>query len=100
MRKFIKIKILTIDSEIYVELKLQVRIFILQRYSFYFKICHEAKISLSHFIRLPPITPFKAMDQPGHVTRFLLYRNLSLYNPISTRIKKGNCKFVEFNKIY
>ena len=42
----------------------------------------------------------KAMDQPGHVTRFLLYRNFSLSNSISIKIKTDNWKFVEFNKIH
>ena len=42
----------------------------------------------------------KAMDQHGHVTRFLLYRHFNLYDPISIKIKKENWKFVEFNKIH
>ena len=32
----------------------------------------------------------KAMDQPGHVTRFLLYRHFSMCNPISIKIQIGN----------
>ena len=32
----------------------------------------------------------KAMDQPSHVTRFLLYRHFSLFNPISIENKIGN----------
>ena len=35
-------------------------------------------------------TSFKAMDQPGHVTRFLLYRHFSLCNPISIKNKIGD----------
>ena len=33
---------------------------------------------------------FKAMDQPGHMTRFLHYRHFSLCNPISIKNKIGN----------
>ena len=40
----------------------------------------------------------KAMDQPGHVTRFPLYRHFSLSSPISIKIKIGNWKFVELRK--
>ena len=33
---------------------------------------------------------FKAMDQLGHVTGFLLYRHFTLCNPIAIKIKTGN----------
>ena len=33
---------------------------------------------------------FEAMDQPGHVTRFLLYQHFCLYNLISIKIKTVN----------
>ena len=43
---------------------------------------------------------FKAMDQTGHVTRFLLYRRLSLCNHIYIKNMVDNCEFVESNKIH
>ena len=42
----------------------------------------------------------KAMDQPSHVTRFLLYPHFSLYNPIPKKNKMGNWEFVELNKMH
>ena len=40
------------------------------------------------------------MAQPGHATIFLHYRHFSFFNPISIKIKTGNCKYVESNEIY
>ena len=42
----------------------------------------------------------KAMDKPGHVTKFLHYRHFSLCNSISIKNEIGNWKFVELNKIH
>ena len=59
---------------------------------------HVCQLRLSdHFAKILTV---KAMDQPGHVIRFLLYRNFSLRNPISIKIKTGNWKFVKMNKIH
>ena len=53
-----------------------------------------------NFLIFPSITcPYKAIDQPGHVTRFLLYRHLSLCILISIQIKTDNQKFVQLNNI-
>ena len=40
------------------------------------------------------------MDQPGHVTRHLLYRHISSCNSISIKNKISNCKIVKLNKIH
>ena len=45
------------------------------------------------------IVLLEAMDQPGHVARFLLYRHFTLCNPIFIKIKTGNLKLVELNGI-
>ena len=42
----------------------------------------------------------KAMDQPGHVIRFLHYQHFCFCNPIFIKNEMGNWKFLELNKIH
>ena len=59
----------------------------------------NVEIYMWYMVLNKKLNTFKAMDQTGHMTRFLLYQHFSLCDPISMKNRIDNWKFVELNKI-